>query len=166
MSSASCVLPCDASHLGDWGTSLWMIKSWIVEPDRTPVGLCLGIMAKLGPLGNTLNDLKVLTHLQHQSNVCHRGSHFGKWYRNVPKSWPHFFQDNRCPLAYQFIINAPLMCPHFKFLEKWCIFNLVLAKISALKVQIFQIFIPKTPHFSRKICSLDPTFGNPCGTHP
>ena len=22
------------------------------------------------------------------------------------------------------------------------------------------------PHFSRKICSLDPTFGNPCGTHP
>ena len=41
-----------------------------------------------------------------------------------------------------------------------------LAKISALKMQIFRIFDPKTPHFSRKICSVDPTFGNPCGTHP
>ena len=59
------------------------------------------------------------------------------------------------------------MCPHpyFQFLEKFCIFSLVLAKILALKMQIFQIFIPKTPHVSRKIHSLDPIFGNPCGTH-
>ena len=46
--------------------------------------------------------------------------------------------------------------------KKVCIFSLVLAKISTLKMQIF---VPKTPHFSRKICSLDPTFGNLCGTH-
>ena len=45
---------------------------------------------------------------------------------------------------------------HFQFLEN----------ISALKTQIFQIFIPKTPQFSRKIHSLEPTFGNLCGTHP
>ena len=42
--------------------------------------------------------------------------------------------------------------PHFQFLEKFYIFSLVLPKISALKTHIFQIFIPKTPHFSRKIC--------------
>ena len=29
-----------------------------------------------------------------------------------------------------------------------------------------QIFIPKTHHFSRKICSIDPTFGNLCGILP
>ena len=55
---------------------------------------------------------------------------------------------------------------YFQFLEKTCIFSLVLVKLSALKMQIFQIFVPKTPHFSRKICSLDPTLGNLCGTHP
>ena len=73
-----------------------------------------------------------------------------------------FFRASRHSLAYQFTLNAPLKCPHFQFLEKVCIFSLVLAKISAPKMQIF---IPKTPHFSRKICSLDPTFGNLFGTH-
>ena len=67
------------------------------------------------------------------------------------------------PIYHQCIVHVP---PHFQFLEKFCIFSLVLAKISALKVQIFQIFVPKTPHFSREIRSLDPTFGNPCSTHP
>ena len=28
-------------------------------------------------------------------------------------------------------------------------------------MQISQIFVPKTPHFSNKIRSLDPIFGNP-----
>ena len=56
--------------------------------------------------------------------------------------------------------------PHFKILEQISIFSLVLVKISALKTQICTIFVPKTPHFSKKIRSLDPTFGNPCGTHP
>ena len=67
--------------------------------------------------------------------------------------------------SYQFTIKAPLMCPIFN-LEKYGIFSLVLAKISALKTQIFQI-VPK-PYFSRKIrsLSLDPTFGILCGTHP
>ena len=77
------------------------------------------------------------------------------------------FQASRHSLAYQFTINAPLMCPPpFSILEKFCIFSLVLTKISALKTQIFPIFVHKTPHFSREICSLDPTFGNLCSTHP
>ena len=33
------------------------------------------------------------------------------------------------------------------------------------KRQNFWIFAPKTLHFSRKTRSLDPTFGNPCGTY-
>ena len=68
-----------------------------------------------------------------------------------------FFQASRLSLAYQFTINVQLMCPHFQLLEKFYIFSLVLAKISAVKMQIFQILVPKTPHFSRKIPSLDPT---------
>ena len=49
---------------------------------------------------------------------------------------------------------------HFQLLEKFEFSALFLAKISALKRQNFQIFAPKTPHFSRKIRSLDSTFGN------
>ena len=55
------------------------------------------------------------------------------------------------PIYHQCAAQVP---PIFKFLKKNCIFSLVLAKILALKTQIF---VPKTPHFSRKICSLDPT---------
>ena len=63
-------------------------------------------------------------------------------------------------------INAPLICPpHFQFFEKFCIFSLVLFQPKFLALEA-QIFIPKTPHFSRKIHSLDTTFGNLCGTHP
>ena len=77
-----------------------------------------------------------------------------------------FFQASRRSLAYQFTINVLLMCPHFQFLEKFNIFSLDLAKILTLKMQSFQISVPKTPHFLRKIHSLDPTFGNPRGTPP
>ena len=71
-----------------------------------------------------------------------------------------FFQASQRSLAYQFTTNVPLMCPPFSIFRQFCIFSLVLAKISALKTQIFQIFVPKTPYFSRKIRSLDPTFEN------
>ena len=60
-----------------------------------------------------------------------------------------------------------LCAPHFQFFWKKNEFSaLFWPKIAALKTLIFQIFVPKTPHFSRKNRSLDPTFGNPCGTHP
>ena len=70
-----------------------------------------------------------------------------------------FFQANRCSLVYQFTINAPLMCQQFQFLDKdFAVSALFWAKISALKTQIFKIFVSQTLHFSRKLCSLDPTF--------
>ena len=77
-----------------------------------------------------------------------------------------FFRASRRSLASQFTINAPFMCPPFQFLENFAFSALFWAKISALKTQNFWIFAPKTPQFSRKTCSLDPTFGNPCGTYP
>ena len=43
-----------------------------------------------------------------------------------------FFQASRRSLAHQFIVNAPLLCPLFQFVENFCIFNHVLAKIWAL----------------------------------
>ena len=81
--------------------------------------------------------------------------------------------DAVMPLLFPYLSSLPrlpiyLSCAHhFPFFkENLCIFSLVLAKIWAFKTEIFKIFVPKTPHFSRKIRSLDPTFGNPCGTHP
>ena len=93
-------------------------------------------------------------------------THIGKWYRDVLRSWPPFFHASLCSLAYQFTLNASLMCPHFQCLEKFCIFSLVLAKIYALKTQTFKIFIPKTPSFFKENPLPRPYFGNPCGTHP
>ena len=52
-----------------------------------------------------------------------------------------FFQASQRSLAYQFTINALLMCPHFQFVEKVCISALFWLKFS---------FPCKTPHFSGK----------------
>ena len=107
--------------------------------------------------------MSILSHSQFPS----RGHSHWKVVRGCAAVMTSFFQDSWLSLAYQFTINGPLIyLSHFQFLEKLFIFSLVLAKISALKMQIFWIFTPKTPHFSRKICSVDPTFGNLCGTHP
>ena len=83
----------------------------------------------------------------------------------------NFFQTSWHSLAYQFTISAPLMCPPpFPFSifrgKKFAFLVFLLAKISAFKMQIFQIFIPKTSHFSRRIFHLDPPFGNLCSKHP
>ena len=53
-------------------------------------------------------------------------------------------------------------CAPFQLLEKKIVFSaLFLAKISALKRQISQNFVLKTPNFSKKIHSLHPSsFGN------
>ena len=60
-----------------------------------------------------------------------------------------------------------LRAPFSVFRKKFAFLALILAEILALYTHIFffLIFVPKTPHFSRKIRSLDPTFENPCGTH-
>ena len=55
---------------------------------------------------------------------------------------------------------------HFKFLDELYIFNLVFEKnFNSQNAIFFKIFIIKTPHFSHKICFLDPTFGNLRETH-
>ena len=74
------------------------------------------------------------------------GTHIGKWYGDVSWSWPPFFQASRRSLAYQF--------------TKFCIFSLVWPKFQLTRHK-FSKFLFRDPHFSRKICSVDPTFGNP-----
>ena len=102
------------------------------------------------------------------ANICFgRGVHlYWEVVQGCAMVMTPFFQASRHFLAYQVTLNAPFMCPAFSIFRKIMDFKLVLAKIPALKMQIFQIFVPKSPHFSRKIHSLDPTFENLCGTNP
>ena len=69
------------------------------------------------------------------------GTHIGKGYGDVPRSWPHFFRPVAAPgrrsLAYQFTVNAPLLCPLFS---------------------IFRKFLHFQPCFSQNFSSLDPNF--------
>ena len=76
-------------------------------------------------------------------------------------------QASYCSLASQFTINTCrlLICPSISIFRKFCIFLAFFAKISALQMQIFIIFVPKTSHFLRKICSVNLTFRNPHSTH-
>ena len=70
----------------------------------------------------------------------------------------------RLPVYHQCTAHVP----SFSIFRKKLHFQPCLAIISALKTKIFQIFVPifcKTPHFSRKLHFLDPTFGNLCSTH-
>ena len=78
---------------------------------------------------------------------------------DVPRSWPF----SSLPIYHQ-CAHVPTTSP-FQFLEI-ALSVLFLTKISAIKTQNFRIFAYKTPHFTRKTRSLDPTFGNPRGTYP
>ena len=51
--------------------------------------------------------------------------------------------------------------PHFQILEKISIFSLVLVKISTLKTQIFQIFVPLDPTFFKENPLRRPYFWKP-----
>ena len=78
-----------------------------------------------------------------------------------------FLQAIQHSLAYQFTINALLMCPPIYNFRKnlhfqpcfWPEFQLSRWKIS-------EFSLPRPLCFSRKTGSLDPTFGNPRGTYP
>ena len=94
------------------------------------------------------------------------GTTIGMWYGMCCGHDPLFFQVSRRSLAYQITINAPLMYPHFQFLEIYCIFSLVFGQNFSFQAQNFRLFAPKAPNFSRKTRSLNPPFGNPCGTYP
>ena len=79
----------------------------------------------------------------------------GVW--EVLRSWsPGFFQAIRRSLAYQFTVNAPLLCLPFSCFRKF----------SHFQPWFGQNSISLDPNFSRKIRSLNPTFWNPRGTHP
>ena len=118
-------------------------------------------------------------------HICHHKACWQQEQLNLIHQWPggghsHWkvvqgcaavmtpiFQANRRSLAFQFTINTPLMCHPFWFFRKILHFQPCFGqKFQLSKCKFVQIFVPKTPHFSRKICSLDPTFGNLCGTHP
>ena len=82
------------------------------------------------------------------------------WFQN------HLFQVSRRSVAYQFTINAPLMCPPFSIFRKFfCIFSLIFGQNFSSQDANFPNFCSQDPSVSRKIRSLDPTFGNPCDTH-
>ena len=74
-----------------------------------------------------------------------------------------FFQASQRSLAYQFTTNVPLMCPPppFSIFRKFCIFSLVLAKISALKTQNFQNFRSQDPLFFKENTLPRPYFWKP-----
>ena len=65
------------------------------------------------------------------------GTHIGKRYGDVLRSWPPFFQTSHCSLAYQFTVNAPLLCP---------------------LISIFRKFLHFQPCFGQNSSSLDPNF--------
>ena len=74
----------------------------------------------------------------------------GVW--GVLRSWPPgFFQAIRRSLAYQFTVNAPLLCLPFSCFRNFSHFQPCFGQNS----------ISLDPNFSRKIRSLNPTFWNP-----
>ena len=77
-----------------------------------------------------------------------------------------FFQASWHFLAYHLLSCTTHEPPFSVFWKQNAFSALFLAKISALKMQNFKIFAPKTTHFSRKSCSLDLTYGNLRGTYP
>ena len=89
-----------------------------------------------------------------------KGTHIGKWYGDVPQLWPPFSR----PVGIPWPSNLPSMhricAPIFNFQPCF------VQNFSSQDANFPNFHSPKTPHFSRKIRSPDPTFGNLCGTHP
>ena len=77
-----------------------------------------------------------------------------------------FFQASRRSLAYQFTIIAPLLCPPFSNFRKNFNFQSCFGQNFSSQDANFPNFRSLDPSFFKKIRSLDPTFGNPCGTYP
>ena len=97
------------------------------------------------------------------------GTHIGKWYGGCAAVMTPLFQASWHSLANQFTLNAPLMCSSFSIFIKFLHYYfsaLFWPKFQLSRCKFLFLRAPKTPHFSRKISPLDPTFGNLCGTHP
>ena len=96
------------------------------------------------------------------------GTHIGKWYGDVPLVMTPFFSGQSVlpslPIYHQCAAHVP---SPFSIFRKILHFQPCFGRnFSSQDANFPKYFFPKTPHFSRKICSLDPTFVNPCGTHP
>ena len=81
------------------------------------------------------------------------------------RSHDPLFQASHHSLAYQFSIKVPLTCPPFSIFRKFCLFSLVFGQNCSSQDAKYLNFAPKTPSFSRKSRSLDPTLGNVCSTY-
>ena len=77
-----------------------------------------------------------------------------------------FFQASRRSLAYQFTIIAPLWCPPFSNFRKIFHFQPFFGQNFSSQDANFPNFRSQDPSFFKENPLLDPTFGNPCGTHP
>ena len=84
------------------------------------------------------------------------GTHIWKGFGGVAVMTPGFFQAILRSLAYQFTVNAPLLCLPFSCFRNFSHFQPCFGQNS----------ISLDPNFSRKIRSLNPTSWNPRGTHP
>ena len=67
------------------------------------------------------------------------------------------------PIYHQCATHVPPICNFRKILHSQPCFG---PKLKLSRRKISEFFTPKTPHFPRKTRSLDPSFGNPCGTYP
>ena len=77
-----------------------------------------------------------------------------------------FFQASQCSLAYQFPINALLMCPPFSIPWKFCIFSLVFGQNFSSQDAKFLSFCSQDPLFFKEVNLPRPYFWNPTfGTH-
>ena len=71
-----------------------------------------------------------------------------------------FSQASHRSLAYQFNVNAPLLCPLFSIFRKFLHFQPCFDQnSSSLDPNFFQIFVPKTPIFQGKSTPLTLHFG-------
>ena len=97
-----------------------------------------------------------------------RGHHHWKVVQEVCCDHTSFFQASRHSLAYQFIINAPLVCLPF---STWLMCRKILhfqpSKFQLSRWKFLWIFLYLDPSFFKENpLSLNPTFGNQRGTCP
>ena len=79
-----------------------------------------------------------------------------------------FCQASRRSLVYQFTINVPLMSwstPHFKFVEKLCIFSIIFAQSLRSQDAKFLNFHSQDPSFFKENLLPRPYFWKPAHTH-
>ena len=102
-----------------------------------------------------------------KDNNSPRGTHIEKWYRDVPRSSHPLFQASQHSLAYQLIYHQCAACaPYFQVRKILHFQGLVLAEISAIKIQTFQNFRSQDPMYLKKNPLPRPYFWKPVWHRP